>query len=56
MMDGPCFYCLKQKVSIAICINCRTNLEKVKQEADNWKKQAEGYRKMYFKLVKERRK
>lgn len=53
MAEGPCFYCLDKRVSIAICLDCRTKLEQAKKDLEWYKRAAARERAVYFRLSKE---
>lgn len=50
-----CFYCMDDKVSISVCLRCRTKMEMFKMELERALEQAESYRLAYFRLLKEKR-
>lgn len=49
-----CFYCMDDKVSISVCLRCRTKMERIKMELERVLKQAEIYRLGYYRLLNER--
>jgi hypothetical protein len=56
MKPGPrCFYCTDDKVSISVCLRCRTKMEMFKMELERALKQAESYRIGYYRLLNEKK-
>lgn len=49
-----CFYCTDDKVSISVCLRCRTKMEMFKMELKRALNQAESYRLAYFRLLNEK--
>ena len=56
MPDGPCVYCLDKNVSVAICLNCKSKLERAREDLVWYKNQAARERNNFFRLSKENRK
>lgn len=52
-MGERCFYCLDEKVSISICLNCRSRLEKAENEMKELRKQTELRRQYFWKKMNE---
>jgi len=50
-----CFYCMDDKVSISVCLGCRTKMERFKADLERALRQAESYRIAYFRILKENR-
>jgi hypothetical protein len=54
-MTQPCFYCHDDKVSVCVCLSCRSRLEGAERELKDLKQQIELRRQAYFKKLNERR-
>lgn len=52
---GPlrCFYCLDDKVSIGVCLACRTKLERAEGENRRLRRALDLSRREFWKLLKE---
>ena len=51
----PCFYCLCDKTSISICLNCKSRLEQAERDLKCIKEQTEIRRQQYFQKLNEYR-
>lgn len=51
----PCFYCLCEKTSISICLDCKARLERAERDLKDIKKQIEFRRQQYFQKLNEYR-
>jgi len=51
---GRCFYCLSERISVSMCLDCRTRLERAEAELKELKKQLERRRVNFFKRVNEK--
>jgi hypothetical protein len=51
----PCFYCLDPHISISICLQCTAKLERARDDAERYRKDAEGWRNKYWNLVNEKK-
>lgn len=47
----PCFYCLDDKISISVCLSCRTELERTKEELKRVRKELEILRREHWKRM-----
>lgn len=50
----PCVYCLKEPVSVSICIECRTKLELAQERVSAAEKAAAAWRRGYYQLLREK--
>ncbi len=50
-----CFYCLDDKISVGVCFDCRLKMDTFRDEIDRLKRDIEGWRKNYYKILNERR-
>jgi hypothetical protein len=50
-----CFYCLDPDIMIGICVECRTKLELAKDRVARAERDAELWRRAYYKLSNERK-
>ncbi len=54
-MTQRCVYCLDEKISVCICLNCKSRLEAAERDLKDLKQQIELRRQAYFKKLNERR-
>lgn len=54
MPDGPCLYCREPKLLVSVCLDCRTKFESARRELERVRREAEGWRRRYFRLMNER--
>ena len=52
-MGDRCFYCLDEKVSICVCLSCRTRLERAERDLQDIKKMSELRQKQEWKKLNE---
>lgn len=53
MAERPCFYCLGGMMHVAVCLDCRSKLERAKKDLEWYKAQAARERSTFFRLSKE---
>lgn len=53
-LPARCFYCLDDRVSIGVCLDCRTKLEDAREENKRLKRDLDLTRRSYWKLLRER--
>jgi len=46
--NGRCFYCLDDRISISVCLGCRTELERTKDELKRVRKELEILRREHW--------
>lgn len=51
----PCFYCLDSRISISMCLGCRTKLENAKDDIDRYRREAKAWERKYWQLINERK-
>jgi hypothetical protein len=54
-MGERCVYCLNEKVSVCICLDCKTRLERAERDLKDLKKMAELRQKQDWKKLNEYR-
>jgi hypothetical protein len=45
---GVCFYCLNDNISISVCLGCRTELERTKEELKRVRRELEILRREHW--------
>jgi len=49
--NSRCFYCLDDNISISVCLGCRTELERTKDELKRVRKELEVLRREHWKRM-----
>lgn len=55
MPEGRCVYCLDPKVSVSICLQCRSKLEQAERDVQYLQRQIAYYRRSWFNIDKDNR-
>lgn len=53
-LPARCFYCLDDQVSIGVCLDCRTKLERAEAENKRLSRDLDIARRSYWKLMREK--
>lgn len=53
MAERPCFYCHGGMMHVALCLECRSKLERAREDLKWYKNQAARERSTFFRLSKE---
>lgn len=53
--EPPCMYCGEKKLLVRVCLDCRSKLEMAKRNVADARRDAEAWRRNYYRLQNERR-